>query len=433
MGAETETGPMTTQTAVNPATKTFTALPWQIAPWKDKAPTILLTGSAGGGKSHIALEKINAYCLKYPGSFALLLRKVKVSMTSGSALFFDDIVTVSTEENPISGVRHLPSKSRFEYANGSIVAYMGLEDKKQRDRLKSIGRAGGVDVVFMEEATEFVEDDFNAVIARMRGNAAPWRQIMLACNPDAPTHWIYTRLIQGGGAAVYYSGATDNTHNPATYLKTLETLTGTARKRLFEGQWAQATGLVYEVWSDGPEDGNVTEAAEYEPGAGPVFWGVDDGYSGKMDPISKTYTANSHPRTFLLCQLRNDGRLCLFGEVYRVKTFADQHTREVIDLGYPFPDYAAVDKSAAQLKGIMREMGIDVVNGPASVEESIKEARGWIGADQNGRRRLLVHPRCRHFRAEMLSYIYDDNGKPVKQYDHGPDAIRYLIWRLRHE
>jgi hypothetical protein len=34
----------------------------------------------------------------------------------------------------------------------------------------------------------------------------------------------------------------------------------------------------------------------------------------------------------------------------------------------------------------------------------------------------------------MASYAYDaGSGKPIKAYDHGPDALRGLVWRLRGE
>jgi hypothetical protein len=385
------------------------------------------------------MEKINAYCLKYPGAFALLIRKVKTSMTSGAALFFEDEVAVSRAENIMSGALHLPSKSRFEYAKGSMAAYLGLEDAKQLQRLKSIGRQGGVDIAFMEEATEFTESDFNAVKARMRGRAAPWRQIILACNPDAPLHWINVRLILGGEASVYYSAAKDNPYNPADYLVTLDSLTGVDRDRLALGKWVMAAGIVYDVWSDGPNNGNVTEAADYLPGGGPVLWGVDDGYSAGsrfasgIDPLTGTFAADAHPRVFGLYQLRANGQLCRFEEVYRVKITEEAQIAEVLDLGYPEPDYAAVDSSAAQLRGRLMSMGVAVRKATHLVDEGIKELRRWIAPDENGFRRLLVHPRCKHFRAEMTSYAYDDKGKPLKQFDHGPDEGRYLTWTLRYE
>ena len=56
----------------------------------------------------------------------------------------------------------------------------------------SIGRAGGLDFVWMEEANRFrfTEKDFEELLTRLRGTAVPWRQIQMTTNPDAPTHWL---------------------------------------------------------------------------------------------------------------------------------------------------------------------------------------------------------------------------------------------------
>jgi hypothetical protein len=198
--------------------------------------------------------------------------------------------------------------------------------------------------------------------------------------------------------------------------------------------FTHAAGLVYDVWSDGPADGNVTEAADYEEGAGPILWGIDDGYAGARDKATGLFTADSHPRVFGLYQRRHDGAVCRFAESYEVRKLSDQHLADVLQLPYPRPDYAVVDKSAAELKGRLHAAQIYTRNGPADVAESIKELRRAVAADANGRRRLLVHPRCAHFRAEMASYRYDQQtGKPVKQFDHGPDEARYLMWALRYE
>ena len=266
----------------------------------------------------------------------------------------------------------------------------------------------------------------------MRGTAAPWRQIIYTCNPDAPTHWIYRRLIVGGQATVYYSKAADNPHNPDEYLSTLGTLTGIEAQRLAGGQWVQATGLVYaDQWAD---PGNVTEEAEYIPDGGLILWGVDDGYTGAKDPTTGYYTAESHPRVFGLYQQRHDGTLCRFAESYAVGVLSEQHIAQVEQLGYPAPDFAVVDKSAAELKGRLHAAGIYTRNGAPSVLESIKELRRALAPDANGRRRLLVHPRCRHFRSEMASYRVDPvTGVPIKQFDHGPAEARYVVWALRYE
>jgi len=202
--------------------------------------------------------------------------------------------------------------------------------------------------------------------------------------------------------------------------------------------FALASGLVYEdVWH---EVESVTEEADYIDGGGMVLWAVDDGYSSGskyasgIDPVTRTYTADAHPRVILLAQLRNDGTLCIFDELYRTKTLEESQVREAISLGYPSPAYAAIDSSAAQLRGRLHGLGIGTQKATHNVEEGIKEARRWLSADKNGRRRVLVHPRCVHLRHEMVSYARDEqSGKPLKCFDHGADALRYLIWTLRHQ
>lgn len=422
--------PLTTQaTPHRPRLAPFAPLPWQIAPWRDRAPILLLTGAAGGGKSRLAAEKIHGYCLRYPDATALVARKIKLSMSGGTILFFRRKIIGSDPR-----VRWIDSpKFRFEYANGSILQFIGLSDENARENLKSIGQDGAVDIALMEEASQFEEADLHAMIARMRGKAAPWRQILLPTNPDAPTHWIKRRLIDGGEARVYFSKAADNFHNPADYQQWLQTLSGVDYQRLVEGLWVQASGLVYDTWSDGPPDGNVTDAADYVEGAGPVIWGVDDGYSGQLDQKTGLYTAASHPRVIGFYQLRADGTICRFDEVYEVGMLSEDQIAAALALPYPAPDYAVVDKSAAELKGRLHVASIYTRNSPSDVAESIKELRRALARDTNGRRRVLVHPRCRLFRAEMASYRYDANGKPIKEHDHGPDECRYVLWTHRYE
>lgn len=234
-----------------------------------------------------------------------------------------------------------------------------------------------------------------------------------------------------------------------------------------EDAFRLTVGQVYDTWLNlSAPEGNISEAAEYEAGAGEVLWGVDDGYAGELDAVSQTFKANSHPRVFLLFQRRGNGQLYLFREHYAVRQLSDRHLMQVcclpyslddvpdgatfatplalrqhmererdkFPLLYPMPEYAAVDKSAAELRGRLHELGVYTRGCSATVEESVKVTRRFVAPDENGVRRLLVHPRCVHFRREMNSYRRDDTtGLIVKASDHGPDAARYLTWNNRSE
>jgi len=406
----------------------YDPLPWQINPWRDKSSIILLTGSAGGGKSRLAAEKMHAFLLRYPCASGLILRKTSVSLSKSVVLLFERQIV-----GDVGSVRHVRSKSWFEYSNGSVLFYGGMQNEDQRSRIRSIGQKGGIDIAWLEEATEFELADLDAVRARMRGVAAPWRQIILTTNPGAPEHWIKEVLIDRGAASVFYSRESDNPYNPEDYKITLSELSGIEGKRLRDGLWERAANLVYDdAWVD-KEGESVSERAEYEDGNGYDLWGVDDGYSGEYDKRTGKLTSNSHPRVFLFAQVKKDGRICIYDESYEIKTLSDMHIQSVLSKGYPIPDYIAIDSSAAELSARLNSHGLHTIKSTHSVEEGIKTTRRFLSPDTNGYRRLIIHPRCRSLRAQMASYQYDDNGKPIKAYDDGPDALRYLVWSLRNE
>jgi hypothetical protein len=193
-----------------------------------------------------------------------------------------------------------------------------------------------------------------------------------------------------------------------------------------------ASGLVYDIWSDGPDDGNVTEAAEFDPNGGAIMWAGDDGYHGQLDPQSGQYTEGSSPRVFLLVQERDDGGLNVFYEDYAVKLLEETHIERVLALGYPSPEFAVIDSAAAALRGRLQTYGIGSYGKPESIDESIKTTRRFLAKDTNGRRRVYVHPRCTHLRYEMGAYRLNDRGEPIDAHNHGPDALRYLCWKLRN-
>jgi len=432
----------------------FSPLDWQIDPLNYTGPVMLLTGSAGGGKSRTAAEKIHAFCLRYPGATALIVRKTKTSMHNSTIAFLKG--TVFGRMITTGQINHHSTEQRFEYWNGSVIVYGGMANEDQKEAIRSVGQDGGIDIAWLEEATQFTEADFNEIKGRMRGQAGPWRQIVLTTNPDAPTHWIYQRLIIGKEARIFNSKAADNFHNPDDYqINQLDTMQGLERDRLRDGKWTMAGGLVLDTFVDDYDNslekdnyrvvGNVRLTAEYTHGAGPVIWWVDDGYSGEMAPSGMAFKASSHPRVFLLAQLIGDGSIHIFAESYQVKMLAPDHIREVAHLckamRWPGPSRVLYDKASPSLGQHLREELATEFNTPPSdivfnavpVDDGNKEVNTLLAADQNNVRRILMHPRCIFLRGECITYKNNPKtGRIVKDFDHGPDAIRMGIWDIVH-
>lgn len=406
----------------------FQPLPWQMKPWADTHRVILLTGSAGGGKSRFAGEKLHGYCKRYAGTMALMLRKTRESMTNSTVLLMDRTVIAND-----SGVRHLSSKSRFEYVNGSILAYGGMKDEQQREQIRSIGQEGGVDIAWMEEAAKFTESDFNEVLARMRGKAAPWRQVILSTNPDAPTHWIYKRLIKGGKANTYYSGAMDNPHNPADYIETLATLTGVLGQRLRDGLWIQAVGAVY--------DGYDPALHLIDPFPIPSDW-------RKIRAIDFGYT---NPFTCQWWALDGDGRMYLYREIYHTQRLVEDHAKQITELSVGEHVEATTADHDAEDRATLERYGVTTVAAEKSIRVGIQMVQKRLRKAGDGKPRLFIFrgalvecdralgkakkPTCTE--DEFPAYVWPEgkDGKPYKEIpiddnNHGMDAGRYAVMYL---
>jgi hypothetical protein len=116
-----------------------------------------------------------------------------------------------------------------------------------------------------------------------------------------------------------------------------------------------------------------------------------------------------------------------------VGKIATDHLEEVLRNSYAngqaVPSYIVRDRAAASLGAAVRDLGFEDRFYTVKTEESIREMYSWVSPDKAGVRRLICHPRCRHFRGEMLSYGRNPKtGKIVKAFDHGVDAVRYGIW-----
>lgn len=399
---------------------------WQLAPLYDKSFLMLLTGSAGGGKSRLGAEKANAFALYYPNATLLILRKAREYATKSIIPFMR--YTVQGNDPTINFNK---SDFIFEYPNGSVMYSGGMLNDQQREAIRSIGRDGSLDFVLMEEATAFTRQDLDEVIGRMRGKAAPWVQICLMTNPDAPSHWINQDLILGHEAAVYLSSADMNPANPSHYLESLKKMKGIQGDRLARGLWVAGAGAVYPNFTI---DTNCTENAKYYPHL-PVYWAGDDGFAYGEGPGTATY----HPRVVLFVQILPGGVISVFDEYY--ETGVTEYTETIttcLGRGYKRPESAYVDSSAAMFIGALFKANIYTVGMTHTVEEGIKNLRELIGSDDSMRRVIVNEPKCPNLIREMTSYSLDPKsrvarigeGKPLKQDDHGPDALRYMAWAL---
>jgi phage terminase large subunit len=419
-----------------PNTVTLTYLPRGAARdiFARRDPELVLSGPAGTGKSRAALEKVHLALIKHPSARGLMVRKTRRSLTESGMVTYQEKVV-----HPLDGVRWKASEQRFEYPNGSILAVAGL-DKPGKVM------SSEWDMIYAQEATELEERDWEALTTRLRNGKMPYQQLLGDCNPDAPTHWLMRRGSDGH-CSLLSSRHEDNpvlfddkqvlTPEGERYLATLDRLTGVRYLRLRKGLWVAAEGIVYEDSWDRAR--NLSDKFTV-PREWPRYLVVDFGYT--------------HP---FVCQWwaeDPDGRLWMYREIYMTKRLVEDHAKTIRDVsrwgkpdGEPMPRAIITDHDAEDRQTLERHLGLVTTAAFKNVSAGIQAVASRLKLAGDGKPRLVFmrdavvqrdsdlanekRPTCTV--DEFESYVWDvrqgqrRGEAPVKDNDHGMDAMRYLV------
>lgn len=381
---------------------------------------IVLAGPAGTGKSRACLEKVYICACNYPGMRALICRKTRASLTQTA------MVTWETKVLPlVTPVQFATQDQEYRFPNGSVVVVGGL------DKASKI-MSTEYDMIYVQEATELSEHDWESLTTRLRNGIMPYQQLIADCNPDAPTHWLRKRADRGATLMVA-SRHEDNPTVTADYLSKLDALTGVRYLRLRLGQWAAAEGMVYEAWDRAV---NIIDRFEI-PADWPRYRVVDFGYT--------------NPFVCLWAAQDNDGRLYIYRELYGTQRLVEDWTREIVTLSEgerieaTFADHDAEDRATMERYGVRTIRAIkDVSAGVQSVQTRLRKAgdgkpRLYVFRDALVRRDAALDEAKKPcgLIEEIDGYVWQktQDGKaskeePEKVDDHSCDALRYLCHTL---
>jgi phage terminase large subunit len=386
----------------------------------------LLSGPAETGKTFGGLWKLDSLLRATPKSKAALVRKVRQDMGSTVLRTWERISSIRGKPRVFGGER----PEWYEYPNGARLDVAGI------DRPGKV-LSGELDWIYINQAEELALGDWETLTTRCTGRGAVTDHPMLFgdCNPGPPSHWILGRQ----SLRLLHSAHTDN---PTLYVESgtltdqgrrtmtiLESLTGVRRERLYLGKWVAAEGTVYEF------DRGRHVVPRFEIPAG---WRrlrvVDFGFTNPF-----------------VCQwwaIDPDGRAFRYREIYRTQRIVEDHARDIVRLSQGEKIEATIADHDAEDRATLERHGVHTIAAEKSITPGIQAVQARLAAAGDGKPRLFFlegslverdeqlvashRPVCTEDEFEVYAWPKDAAGAslkevPVKQNDHGMDAMRYLV------
>lgn len=405
-----------------------------------------IDGPAGTGKTFGILYYIHILLLNYPGSRFLVARKHNTDLAgSAMATYRDNVLDEREGVHYFGGNKVRPAE--YMYPNGSELVVNGLD---KPGKVKSMEFDG----IYINEATECTLDDIEFCrmrLGRRKKCMLPHQKLIMDFNPDSPTHFLNQRMNEGvtrrilsrheDNPFLFDLKTNDWTEAGRNYIEgVLGGLTGVRLARFRYGIWAAAEGTVFEGSYDRAK--NVIKPIPL-PASYPRYLAIDFGYTNPF--VCKWYAQDP------------DGRLYCYREIYKTKTLVEDHAKEIKRLsrwgekdGEPLPRAIICDHDAEDRATLERHLGLNTTAAKKTVSDGIQAMASRLRPAGDGKPRLMyfddclvsVDPELERLKKptrtieEFDSYIWDTRSgakrgeQPVKEFDHGMDACRYMTAHL---
>lgn len=382
---------------------------------------IVMKGSAGSGKSVDTAQNYILRLMKDKGRNLVCIRKSDITnrdstfaeLTGAIYRMFGD------KAEQYWKITQSPLKLTCK-ANGNQIIFRGMNDDKQREKLKSITfQKGKLTDVWCEEATELTQADLEIIDDRLRGKLpeGQFYQIRLTFNPVNKNHWIKRVFwdIPDQNTLCHHSTYLMNRFVDDAYKQRME-----RRKQVDPegyiiyglGEWGEIGGLILHNW----EIKEISQdPADYDDFAN----GQDFGFN--------------HANVILPVGIKDDD-IYITNELYEF----EKDTNELIELAHKkgidrrkqmWCDSAEPDRIKMWQKAGFRAKGVDKGGSAGSVKAQID----WLK-----QRKIYIHPCCVNTIKELQQWKWKKDEKtgeyldePVPFQDDAMAALRYSVegWR----
>lgn len=399
---------------------------------RTKKRYVVMKGSAGSGKSVDTAQNYILRLMQDKGRNLVCIRKSDITNRDSTyAELTGAIYKMFGNDYPkYWRIRESPMMLKCKL-NGNQIIFRGVNDEKQREKLKSITfKKGKLTDVWIEEATEITQADFEIIDDRLRGELPPGQfyQIRMTFNPVNKNHWIKKVFfdIPDKNVLTHHSTYLMNRFIDQAYKERME-----RRKEVDPdgyviyglGEWGEIGGLILHNWE-------VKEISQNPADYDDFAIGQDFGFN--------------HANAILPCGIKDDD-IYITKEIY----VFEKETAEIVPLaiqeGIPknkkmWCDSAEPDRIKTWKGAGFRADGVDKGGSNGSVKAQIDWLKGIVSKDKVVKRRIYVHPSCVNTIKELQQWKWKKDEKtgeyldePVAFQDDAMAALRYVIegWRKR--
>ena len=382
---------------------------------------IVMKGSAGSGKSVDTAQNYILRLMQDNGRNLVAMRKSDITnrdstfaeLTGAIYRMFGD------KAEQYWKINSSPLQLTCRH-NGNKIIFRGMNDDKQREKLKSITfQKGKLTDVWLEEATEFTQADIEIIDDRLRGELPPGQfyQIRMTFNPVNKSHWIKKVFfdIPDENVLTHHSTYLQNRFIDDAYRRRME------RRQQVDpegyqiyglGEWGEIGGLILHNWEVKDISLNLNDYDD-------VAIGQDFGFN--------------HANAILLLGIKDDN-IYILDEVYLFEKDTSEIIQEAIRHAIPtrkqmWCDSAEPDRIKEWTKAGFRAKGVDKGGSKGSVNAQID----WLK-----QRQIFVNPHCTNTIKELQQWKWKKDEKsgeyldaPVPIMDDAMAALRYGVegWR----
>lgn len=382
---------------------------------------IVMKGSAGSGKSVDTAQNYILRLMNDKGRNLVAMRKSDITnrdstfaeLTGAIYRMFGD------KAERYWKINTSPLQLTFR-RNGNKIIFRGMNDDKQREKLKSITfQRGKLTDVWLEEATEFTQADLEIIDDRLRGELPPglFYQIRMTFNPVNKSHWIKKVFfdLPDPNVLTHHSTYLMNRFIDDAYRARME------RRKLVDpegymiyglGEWGEIGGLILHNWEVADISQNLNDYDD-------IAIGHDFGFN--------------HADAMLLLGYK-DGNVYVLDEIYVHEMDTAEIIQQAIKHAMPtnrimWCDSAEPDRILQWNRAGFRALPVD----KGGTKGSVKAQIDWLK-----QRKILVHPHCINTIKEMQQWKWKKDEKtgeyfdePVPVMDDAMAALRYgvEVWR----